>query len=60
MKPPRLTYVVIGRTSTDLPVRLLIFRTALDLDRVRGLRRRLKTICGGPERLTIRRLPGGA
>ena len=47
MKPPRLSYVIIGRTSTDLPVPLLIFRTALNLHRIPGLIPRLKATWGG-------------
>lgn len=57
VKPARITYGVFTRTSLDLPVRLLTFKTALDLDLIQTLRRRLKSICGAPDRrVSIRRL----
>ena len=54
MKPPRRTYLILGRTWCDLPVPVLRFRTALDLDQVRGLRQRLQDTMGGK---TIRLIP---
>ncbi|MDD3493414.1 MAG: hypothetical protein PHZ19_07980 [Candidatus Thermoplasmatota archaeon] len=47
MKPVRISYLIIGRTSTDLPVPVLVFRTALDLHRIPGLVPRLKQAMGG-------------
>ena len=47
MKPSRRTYLILGRSCCDLPVPVLRFRTALDLDKIRGLRQRLKDTMGG-------------
>ena len=46
MKPTRLTYTVMARTWYGMLRPVLRFRTALDLDRIPGLRGRIKTVFG--------------
>ena len=47
MRPWRRTYLIVGRSCCDLPFPVLLFRTALDLDSLPGLRVRLKQTMGG-------------
>lgn len=46
MKPTRLLFVVRKRNWLGIPVTVMRFKTALDLDRIPGLRIRMKQAFG--------------
>lgn len=57
MRPWRRPYLIIGRSFCDLPIPVLFFRTALDLDSLPGLRVRLKQTMGGKSIRALERRP---
>lgn len=53
MRPDRTLYLVRRRNWLGIPVMVMRFKTALDLDRVPGLRRRIKQAFGPIVRVSV-------